>query len=210
MRIVSKHRDYYDGVMAYGTDPKQVYVRSTTTFNKRDEAPEFDLGWGLPTEIGGIRITAKQIGFCGFIYEALEINRVTFYRPEDVVIDPKAPEFTYTRRGDRDSFMRCLALTRWNPPRRDDRPFIQLGVPIFREIRDYYNHWRFTLHPILKNDMFQKVKHPFDAYQEISAYLSCQLAVQVDPPQRIPDDIMRDKKGFDKWSFRKPGKKGLY
>lgn len=34
-------------------------------------------------------------------------------------------------------------------------------------------------------------------------YLGNQLARQNDPPAEISDEIMRDEKGFDEWSFRR-------
>lgn len=59
------------------------------------------------------------------------------------------------------------------------------------------------MHPFLKADEFQKIKGPAETFQQISTYLGNQLARQPDPSSTISDEILRDEKGFDKWSFRR-------
>ena len=101
--------------------------------------------------------------------------------------------------------------------KRFDDIFVRLGLPIFRlefiarnksdrnsSFRDVNpNRIRCTLNPELKQDNFQKIKVPAEAFQEISMYLGNQLARQPDPIANVSDDILRDEKGFDKWSFRR-------
>jgi len=52
---------------------------------------------------------------------------------------------------------------------------------------------------------FMKVKDPFQAYQDLSMYIGGVLGAPEKETVEIDDDCMRDKKGFDKWSFRKQG-----
>ena len=93
--------------------------------------------------------------------------------------------------------------------KRYDDVFIETGVPVFkleyiaRNKPAIVNTVRCTLNPHLKTESFQKVRPPAEAFQEISMYLGNQLARQMDPVSQCPDDIMRDEKGFDEWSFRR-------
>ena len=88
-----------------------------------------------------------------------------------------------------------------------DSVFIGLKVPVFK-LELFFNdrNFKLTLNNCLKDDQFQKLKTPVECFQEISMYLGNQLAVQADPNTKISDDVLRDKKGFDKWSFRNKGK----
>ena len=54
----------------------------------------------------------------------------------------------------------------------------------------------------LKDYEFFRVVEPYTAFQEIQMFMS-NLAVPLKPIPEIPDKIMVDIKGFDKWSFRK-------
>lgn len=60
--------------------------------------------------------------------------------------------------------------------------------------------------PRLTDLDFVTVKDPFTAFQDISMYISGVLGTPMMPMPEMPDDDMRDIKGFDKYSFRK-GKK---
>jgi hypothetical protein len=60
-----------------------------------------------------------------------------------------------------------------------------------------------ALNPQLRLERFQEVKGPSEAFQEISMYMGNQLAHENEPPATISDEIMRDEKGFDEWSFRR-------
>jgi hypothetical protein len=60
---------------------------------------------------------------------------------------------------------------------------------------------------LLRNFDFMKVKDPFQAYQDLSMYVGGVLGSPEKETVKISDECMRDKKGFDKWSFRKQGVK---
>jgi hypothetical protein len=95
--------------------------------------------------------------------------------------------------------------------KRFDEVFIEIDAPTFKV--EYVaankrgssssNKIRCTLNPCLRADSFQKIKTPVEAFQEISMYLGNQLVHQMDPVSACADEILRDKKGFDKWSFRR-------
>ncbi len=56
----------------------------------------------------------------------------------------------------------------------------------------------------LKKVEFYRLFDPQTAYQEISMYLGSTLAQPVKEIPDISDEIMRDIKGFNAWSFKKP------
>lgn len=53
------------------------------------------------------------------------------------------------------------------------------------------------------NLKFQKVKSPYEAFQEIYSFISTVLVEDKIPNENIPDSIKIAKRGFDKNSFRK-------
>lgn len=85
----------------------------------------------------------------------------------------------------------------------DDNMFVQLGAPVML-LRDT----GLFLNPCLKDLGFATQVDPYTAYQELSMYLGNNMAIQMDPNTDRSDELIRDQKGFDEWSFRKIGKKG--
>lgn len=65
------------------------------------------------------------------------------------------------------------------------------------------------VNPILKDFGFASMVDPYTAFQELSMYVGGVLTSQMNPDIDRSDDLIRHQKGFDKWSFRKPGKKGM-
>jgi len=61
---------------------------------------------------------------------------------------------------------------------------------------------RITYNAQLKSFEFYRIFDPYQAYQEIAMWLS-NIAVPIKPMPEIPDKIMLEVKGFDKFSFRK-------
>lgn len=62
---------------------------------------------------------------------------------------------------------------------------------------------KISLHRRLDDFIFYTVKDTFSAYQEISMYISGVLGNIESSQENIPDDIMRDMKGFNDWSFKR-------
>jgi len=93
--------------------------------------------------------------------------------------------------------------------KRFDSVFVELGVPVFKlEYTPRVGHkdpsvFRCTLNPFLKPEQFQRIIGPAEAFQEIALYMGNQLATQPDPTSNITDEILRDEKGFNEWSFRR-------
>lgn len=64
------------------------------------------------------------------------------------------------------------------------------------------NHFKFTLNPILKDIGFFRKLDPYTTYQEIDMFMSGILGNPEMVHNPIPDDAMRDMKGFDEMSFK--------
>lgn len=60
--------------------------------------------------------------------------------------------------------------------------------------------------PLLKDFSFQSIVDPFTAYQKILFFMSNDLVSEPLNDFKMSDDLKRDSKGFDKWSFRKKTK----
>ena len=84
--------------------------------------------------------------------------------------------------------------------------FIDYKVPLLLVGGNHCSHYRnldIILNPILKDYGIQKIIGPFTIYQEIKFFLSNDLVEEPMKDFQITDDLKRDSKGFDKWSFRR-------
>lgn len=78
--------------------------------------------------------------------------------------------------------------------------------PVFMVIQKYRD-LKITINPILKNVGFQVVIDPWTAFQELERYVGNDL---VDTPLddfSMDDELKRDSKGMDEWSFKQRGPK---
>lgn len=105
-------------------------------------------------------------------------------------------------------------------PLKNDNLFFEFDTPCFLiETLNCSQSYRYMSGHIKKNVKIHKnpnlnmlnVQHiidPYTAYQELDMYLSGVLGANSPKTQEISDKNMRDKKGFDDWSFKKlPSKK---
>jgi hypothetical protein len=84
----------------------------------------------------------------------------------------------------------------------------QIKSPIFliySNVNNFYDV-KLIINPMLKNYNFMTQMSPFEAYQELEMYLGNQMVQQMDHNIKRSDELIRDSKGFDKWSFRKKKK----
>lgn len=172
-------------------------------------------------------LTTKLIGFCGYLYPAIHIDGHTYYETqrmcaglsnaflrqfrttrgiieESLSSSSKLPAFRWKNTIRHESWNQ---LTKECDGNRQDDLFVELGLPAFKVERRRIDKksWRMRciLNPQLRLDDFQKVKDLATAFQEIAMYVGDRLAHQPDPVPRVSDEILRDEKGFDEWSFRR-------
>lgn len=71
-----------------------------------------------------------------------------------------------------------------------------------------YNKKKLIKNPVLKDMEFFKHMDSFTCFQEISMFLGGILGSSPKEIIQVSDEVLRDKRGFDKWSFKKmPTKK---
>ena len=85
--------------------------------------------------------------------------------------------------------------------------FDKYKVPIFKVEQKEREKYTLTLNPNLKELNFMKLIDPFTAYQEIEMFISGVIGVQNPELIQISDKVKIEKRGFDKWSFRKQSTK---
>lgn len=178
------------------------------------------------------------VGFCGFLFPYISIPQSFPYNAKPVysysmenIVTTCFDEIEKWKSADPTIFQKSLeekyeplrswsniqfSVDRWNRivkmcETKIDETFIKLGLPIFHlRLKSRWKTHQFVLvtNPILRELGFQKVKPADVAFQEISMYLGNELVSQKDPNDTISDDTKIHKHGFDKWSFRKQGRKG--
>ncbi|MDZ4859755.1 MAG: hypothetical protein SGI88_12300 [Candidatus Hydrogenedentes bacterium] len=189
-----------------------------------------DVKYGLSRDNMEIPITTKLLGFCGKLYPALEIENTTFYTTSKISsalsipflkqhgLDTKKLDEILERKENSSWCTDKLSHETWKRysgpliNKRHDDVFVELGVPIFviaygcpndRKKQSRPNTLICELNPQLKPHEFQKVIGPAEAFQELAMYVGNQLARQPDPISTVSDEILRDEKGFNEWSFRR-------
>ncbi len=222
MRIKSSFHDYYDGVQSQGQDQSLLYLR----FPREVELKERLFPWTNRLRHWGYDIiyNCHFVGFCGKVYPVLGIHHPTnaygdvsyCYSTDDVddfvqkKFKPKSVEryFSKPRRYVREAwdysrhsmietfFDECAAHSN-----QYEYLFQENHCPIF-VYREHRDHCTIVYNGRLKDLQFYRFFTPFAAFQEIQMYLGG-MAFPNKPIPVIPDKIMAEIKGFDKYSFRK-------
>jgi hypothetical protein len=78
--------------------------------------------------------------------------------------------------------------------------------PILKFHQNNRRDYVLTINPKLYKINFISQIDPINAYQEISMYIGNNLVEQKDPLVNMTDEVKAEIHGFDKWSFRNPGK----
>lgn len=228
MRIVDKRRDYYDIGMGLGYDAEDsiVYVRTPKEIEHE--------GWRSRSRSLWAHIFVGFCGkiYPGFVIHADHHEKPVkgiCYSLDDIdkfvrTHMPEAEQEIYFsternrsrryswfyqkhgyyvsywgRRGFEDSIekMKTYEFKHYK------KLFSEHNCPIFVVDEDEHKTY---INPLLRPWEFYKVVDPYTAWQEVSMYVGGVLLAPVNPVPDIPDDTMRDIKGFDKWSFRKEPK----
>jgi len=235
MYIISKKKDYYDGVVGtMGVDKEIVYERKTIEITNENDLPkEFKRPDDIRPQLKGrnhllnlefYRPHKKNkykeaipfiVGFCGKLYVGFkleyEINK-EFYTDTktDIVYNIK-------------KIKKYIKNEHWGRVLMGDINYIQNydAMHVFREYNtpafifdfDYtgeeYNKPTFIVKPLLKEHEFYKVFDSFRAFQEIQMFISGVLGNNEKDMVEISDIDKIQQHGYDKkWSFRKePTKK---
>ena len=229
MYIISKNKDYYDGVVgSVGMDKTIVYERESIEIEENLPSEFVHNGHLFRnnnhlTNLCSVHVKNNSkyddvfgfiVGFCGklymgykFSYKVLEpyaVNKTTKY---DIIYGyENAKEY--------------LKTDFWGGKLDDDakyfdsfdpiKIFRKLNSPIF--IFDYYGNKPrrksiLIVNPLLKNYEFYKVVDAFSAFTGIQMFISGVLGTGENDIIIIDDKYKIKKHGFDKWSFRKEPEK---
>lgn len=228
MKIISKFKDYYDGVGAHNQDPLPLYIRHTEVI---------DSYWKDP--IKNIPITNyRQEGwilFCGRVYPFYRIHFMSKWNghsyegggeffcydvdsvikvyeehaPEKNVLDklnnykPKGYGSKWDGRVD-------LSVHTWKKWRENnsftikDDIFRHYNAPVIL-LHHEVTTPQIVINPCLREYNFQSQVDPYTAYQEIDMFVGNNLVNQEDPNLKMTEALKVHSKGMDKWSFRKKG-----
>lgn len=237
MLIISKFKDYYDGVGgSMGVDKKIVYVRQQKIINKTDkDFPErfkykgfkerlksndifqhisyfsYNGYYDFRKKLNLILIYPFLIGFCGKYY--LGWKKTT---QSSVNITYNYNDVKEYVNEERNLFFRSINIYDFmkNIENMDDISFFRkYNTPVF--VVDYSSEKRkvenkFIINPILKEYNFYKIFDSYTAFQEIQMFIGGVLSNnENDNIIEINDKHKIEQHGFDyKWSFRKePTKK---
>jgi len=229
MYIISKNKDYYDGVVgSVGMDKTIVYERHPNEIDNRDLMPKEFQGNRLDNNpflnISYLDVDNKKskkyhlcesfiVGFCGKLYLGWKF----YYNVEDKFNYPSYNtkcDIIY----DFEIAKKYLKEEYWSHKLIDDVNYILNYDPIniFREynspifIYDTINNRRdslFIVNSLLKKYEFYKVVDAFTAFTEIQMFISGVLGTGENDIIVIDDKYKIKKHGFDKWSFRKEPQK---
>lgn len=231
MKIISKHRDFYDSGVAYGLDTEITYVRYARDLEVF--APIHNDTWS-----GDIEFENGVIGWCGELFPFVraspeysclakkEVHDAIFYDAdlfEEYLSAQGIKPEKYKSRG-RWVDQKVRILDTFEPNQWDQlkNVFYEHNIPIFLGSRDHnfhssrmearrkgqnrhlghYSNAFFEAHPILDPYEFYRVKPHFEAFQELQSFISGTLT---DPSRNmieISDKDKLHKRGFDKMSFR--------
>jgi hypothetical protein len=229
MRIISDFKDYYDVVQAEGFDPKLVWIRKpkVVEFSKaKYPFPHVDNFWWQ--RFHKVFVDQFTIGFCGKLYPVFKLstNDLRFRLPKAERFCHTLPEIDefvekYLKEKELTEYYRVKNHGKWNASATiakkdlkkniDDcqkdysKWFIDAHCPVFVGQRDRDDEGKFTLtyNASLRELEFYKVFDPYQAFQEISMYYGGVLGGIREIVPDVPDKVLAEAKGFDKWSFRK-------
>lgn len=219
MRIISKFRDYYDGVMKTGMDREVVYVRENKTVALKDT-----YGIDFSTHYSGSYHDVETffMGYCGKILRVMVVSTSypNYPKTRDVFFD--FDEFKAFMLSNKLGSSYEFGESRWWPSRYQKfremdtskmaELFHEYQTPLFFLTNVYRyrapNETTLTLGPSLKSIDFQRVKDSYTAYQDIFQFVAGTLNKPENKMVKISDKDKIHKHGFDKWSFRKMPTKG--
>ena len=218
MRIISKFRDFYDGVMRTGMDREVVYVRETKDVVLKEP---LDIDFSTEHTSSYTKVELLFLGYCGTMYKVYVVQtsfpnhkktRNVFHSYEDF------RDFAlHNNVGSKYEF----GENRWWPSgyqkfrefdtKKMNELFHKFQTPLFTVSHAYSyrkpDKTTLTLGPCLKDLEFQRIKDPYTTYQDIFQFVAGVLNHPETKMVKISDKDKIAKHGYDKWSFRQKGPK---
>lgn len=226
MRIISSFKDYYDSVQIYGQSDS-VYIRNP-------EEIDCDISWGkfYPYNYEGLleideRLIPHAIGFCGKIYYCIQYNKINHGENKNIShcfydfdslnefiltnfnkkqIKTYLNQKVYIFSTYQNNLKKFFKENKYADESYKEL-FFQFRTPIIVKKTKLESTNKFTVfkNSCLSEFEFYKIFSSYQAFQEVSMFIE-NLGNPEKPIPQPSDDVMRDIKGFDKWSFRKEPK----
>lgn len=233
MYIISKNKDYYDGVVgSVGMDKTIVYERNRNEITSDNMPRQFKnnrFSWNENNpflRVCNVEIDKQKnkkyykargfiVGFCGNLhvgwklnYKENEMNNETGFVQEvtktDIIYGYKEAK-------------RTLKTTYWNSKLLDDFKYVinYNSIDLFREYKspifvfdtDTMKDNILIINAILKEYEFYKVIDSFSAFQEIQMFIGGVLGTGEKEIIEIENKYKIGQHGFNKWSFRRESNK---
>jgi len=166
---------------------------------------------------GTLSIYPLVLGYCGKLYYFLHVRhfgtRSHIYTDfifnsvkELCKVFKRITPKTYWRK----SLKTNIKIDEWSAPYKDgvlvEDMFFSLKTPLFA-LTEFEHDVQLVLNPKLKDLNLTNKFPPEKIYQDLDHYINNYLTNIEDAQLVRTDDLIRDSKGFDKWSFRQQGPK---
>lgn len=232
MRIISKFHDYYDHVQAYGMsdtvyERKEVEMEISKEITEAIKDGRFRSEYSNKKKKESYTIRGCLVGVGGTIFPAIKItvSRSNVYPSKHIfvytidelanVLHGSQKQVGYWVERNNNRYVNSVDDLKhfknffehdWS---KLTEIFYTYNVPVFViQIASRSDGHEWTLNASLKDVEFYKKHDTYKTFQNIEMFVSGVLKTPVKPMVEISDTDMRDKKGFDKWSFKKmPTKK---
>lgn len=219
MKIISKFKDYYDGVASYGIDKSKIFIRNTELID-HDFSKDFRYKYNSKFDI---------IGFCGKLYPFIsyipfnqdcfndmlsnrDIKKRVLYN--DIIkydlIEEKKEDYLYNtnyfykkKKREKKNINKLINFINDYTNNKELLDlFIKYKTPIF-----WYGfssrNGNILINPPLKKLGFQTMIDPVTAFQQIEMFLGNELATEYQGNVPVGnDEVVGNSKGFDRYSFR--------
>lgn len=233
MYIISKHKDYYDGVVgSVGIDKTIVYDRTLKELTKEEYPKEFQnkRDWQNVNHFHRVSYgnTIKRekcneyesvegfiIGFCGKLNLGWKLTKRInkFDLSYDRHLSTTETFITF----DIELVESIIYTENYHGKFNEIVDYIINfnALPLFRELNSPIfvfdsigrNSFQFIVNPILKEYDFFRVVDSFTAFQELQMFIGGVLGTGQKEIIEVEDKYKIEQHGFDKWSFRKEPKK---
>lgn len=238
MGIRSPFHDYYDTALAHGSDPSRMFMRNpekSVLKLDRDGDGVWDrysrlagIADAFELEHGGVYFDACVVLFCGRVYKALRVHRMSSPKPNE------ASERVFYDASDARRYLEGLLGQERMKQKRES--FLEFDSPLgsgtlVERLERYFQQqgsvemmqWsvenriaiavlciggRFEkstlqINPSLKHVQFYRLFGPAEAFQELDMFWGGVLAAESRPTPGISDKARIAQHGFDDRSFRK-------
>ena len=235
MKLISKFNDYYDIGISYGIDPNVVYQREETEIvksdvlnyiglNATDTVRYIDLVSKMTAQsevfsetnnwfaIFGMNPNCIVMGFCGWWYFGVVlpskgyIDTIVYWDKSDRAIDEIEKKYWNDRwEGEKKDALRFLK----KKPVYNIDPFIHFETPIIFLDNKSRKSENFLVYKDinLSEYGFANVVDPWTAFQEVNMFVTGIMGQSIPSTVQVSDTDLRDAKGFDNMSFKKPKQK---